>query len=185
MFIIATCFALTSCQFVEKIIDSRKKPQKEFVTKVYEKNELNFLYPDNWNVTEDTMLEDGRRLVNIQDSDNTLLIITLLKSGYTIDLGEYSEDFLKGITSDIPIGKVSMVKSGEAERTINNEKYKGIRKKYSITLLGENIPHTLDFFLITQQEAEAVIIIQAPDEDWNVADKEIQVIADSLKLNKL
>lgn len=181
-FTLAICIAALACQSVEKIIDARKKPQKEIITKVYEKNGLSFSFPNNWQITEDTILEDGRRLVNIEDSDDTLFIITLLKSGYSIDLGEYSEDFIKGLASNIPIGKVSMVKSSEADRIINDQKYKGIRKKYSVTLVGEDIPHTIDFFLITQQDADAVIIIQAPDEDWSIADKEIQIIADSLKI---
>ncbi|MDQ3130169.1 MAG: hypothetical protein M3Q99_05345 [Acidobacteriota bacterium] len=183
LFIIAICFGLASCQSVEKIIDSNKKPQKEFVTKVYEKNELNFSYGDNWRISEDTILEDGIRFVQVEDSDNTLFIITIPKSGNTIDLGEYSENFIKGLASEIPIGKITKVKSSKVNRIINNKQYTGIRKNFSIALLGEDIPHTSDFFLITQQDTDAVITIQAPDEDLNVADKEIQVIADSLKLN--
>lgn len=178
---LAICFVLTACQSFEKLIDSRKNPQKEIVKKVYEKNGLSFSHPNNWQITEDSILEDEGRLVNIEDSDNTLFIITLLKPGHTINLSEYAEDFIKGMASEIPIGKISKVKTGEASRTINNQQYTGIRKNFSIVLLGEDVPHTTDFFLITQQDDDAVVTIHAPDEDWNVADKEIQIIADSLK----
>ncbi|CAN5470715.1 hypothetical protein BH20ACI1_BH20ACI1_20630 [soil metagenome] len=177
---LAICFVSTACQSIEKIIDSRKKPQKEIVTKVYEKNGLSFSHPNNWKVTEDSFLDDGRRIINVEDSDNTLFIITLLKPGHTIDLKEYSEDFIKGMASDIPLGKIAEVKDDEANRTINNQNYLGIRKRFSITLLGENVPHTIDFFLVTQQENDAVIVISAPDEDLKVAEKEIQIIADSI-----
>ncbi len=182
IFIIAICFGLASCQSVEKIIDSNKNPQKEFVTKVYEKNGLSFSYANNWRISEDTVLEDGIRLVQVEDSDNTLFVITIPKLGNTINLGEYSENFMKNLTSEIPIGKISKVRNSEVNRTIDNQQYTGIRKKFSMTLLGENIPHITDFFLITQQDADTVITIQVPEEDWNVADTEIQIIADSLKI---
>ncbi len=54
-FIITSCLVTTSCQIVEKIIDPVKKERIEIVEKVYEKDGLSISYPDNWQITEDTV----------------------------------------------------------------------------------------------------------------------------------
>lgn len=180
-FIFAVCLVTVSCAGFGKIIDPVKKEQKEVVTKTYEKNGLSFLYPDNWQVSEDEILDGGARYVNVEDSDNSLFIITLFPPESSIDLEAFAENFVENISSNIPIGKVSDVKKSSVNRTIDNQSYKGIQYKYSAVLLGENIPHTSNLFSVEREKTNAIVVIQAPDEDWKAADKEFQIIFDSLK----
>jgi len=53
--------SITGCDIAERIIDPVKKERKVLVNKVYEKDGLSFSYPDNWTVTEDSIIENGIR----------------------------------------------------------------------------------------------------------------------------
>jgi len=181
LFIVTICFVSTSCQVVEKIINPVKKERKEIVKKVYEKNGLSFSHPDNWKVTEDSILAEGTRYINVEDSDNSLFIITLFGTDSYVDLKEHVENFKKTLPAQIPIGKIIQGTTTETTRLIKGKNYTGIRQKYSISLASEIVPHTTDFFLINGENLDAVVTIQAPDEDWKAAEKEFQVIFDSLK----
>jgi len=178
---VTICFVSMSCKIAEKIINPVKKEQKEIVKKIYEKNGLSFSYPSNWQVTADEILEEGVRNVNIEDSDSSLFIITMFPSEFSVDLDEHAESFKKNLPSNIPVGKLSEAKTTITSRIINDQNYKGVRQRYSISLLGEVIPHTVDFFLVNGEKFNVVLTIQAPDEDWKAAEKEFQVISDSLK----
>ena len=180
-FAVAVCFVSASCQIVEKIINPVKKERKIITTKVYEKNGLSFSYPDNWKVTEDSILEEGSRYINVEDADDSLLIITLFGADSYVDLNEYVENFEKNLSANIPVGKIIHGTMGETSRVIKGQNYNGKRYKYSISLAGENMPHTTDFFSIDGEKLNGVIMIQAPDEDWKATEKEFQVIFDSIK----
>jgi hypothetical protein len=81
------------------------------------------------------------------------------------------------------VGKI--LQGGENERTermIAGQTRQGVRRKYSVSLMGEVVPHTVEFFLVEGVRSNALITIQTPDEDRRAAEKEIQTIADSLKL---
>lgn len=151
------------------------------VAKTYEKNDLSFSYPDNWKINEDEMLEEGARYVTVEDSDNSLFIMTVFAPGDAIDLETYGQNFLAGLSTDIPGGRISDAKKSAVRRTVNNQNLEGIEYKYSAVVLGESIPHTANMFSVKLKKGDAVIVVQAPDEDWKAADKEFQVIFDSLK----
>lgn len=182
-FIITISFAAVSCAGIEKIINLPKREQKEIVAKTYEKNGLSFSHPDNWQVSEDEILEEGARFVNVEDSDNSLFLITLFPSDSFVDLDAYAENFTSSISSNMPVGKVSEPKKSIINRTINNQNYQGIQYKYSAVLLGQSVPHTANIFSVELRKSSAIVVIQAPDADWKAADKEFQVIFDSLKFD--
>jgi len=179
--LIVLLFATSACQFVKKIVDPTKTVRKEITTKTYVENGLSFVYADNWRVTEDEILENGVRYVNIEDKDNTLFIVSLFTVDDSMDLDEYAENIKATLPSEVPIGKISEVTSLPVNRVIAGNNLEGIRHRFSMKLLGQDIPHTQDVFQIVGKEYAPMIVIQAPDEDWAAAEKEFQVIFDSLK----
>lgn len=181
IFAIAVCFLAASCEFAGKLINPQKKLRANIVTKVYEKDGLSFSYPDNWRVTEDTILEGATRYLTLEDADNSVFIITLPEAGYTMDLDEYSGNFIDVLKKEVPFGEVVGEGSVEINRIIQGESLKGVRKNFSIKLLGEKVPHTTDFFSVTQGDRQALIAVQSPDEDLKAADPEFEVIFNSLK----
>jgi len=49
-----------------------------------------------------------------------------------------------------------------------------------ISLFGTKVPHTTDFFLVQNKKYKVVISVEAVNEEWKAADKEFQLILDSL-----
>lgn len=170
-----------SCAVVQKILDPAKKERKAIVTKSYHKDGLRFSYPDNWKVTEDTILENNVRHVNVEDGDNTLFIIQIMSSDYEVDLEDHAGNVVKEIRTSLPVGNVVKVAFGTASREFSGKKYDGVRREYSVSVLGQTLPHTIDLFLIRGETANALVMIQAPDDDLKAAEKEVQTIADSLR----
>ncbi len=175
-------FSQAACTVVGKIIDPVKKERKAIVTKQYEKDGLSFSYPDNWHITEDAPIENGIRHVNVEDADSSLFILNIMSSEFEVDLEEYATNFVKDLPANLPVGKVVKVEGGITSRVVSNKNYEGVRRRYSISILGEIVPHTADFFLITSEKTNALVMVISPDEDWNAAEKEFQVISDSLGL---
>ena len=173
--------ATTACQVVEKLADPAKTVRTDIKTKAYDKDGLSFSYPDNWTVTEDEILENGLRYLNVEDADNTVFIASFFRADEALELKEYADNIKAGMPEEVPIGKLSEVKSFMVSRTVAGKDVPGIRHKFSMTLLGQEIPHTRDMLRIEGRTLVPMIMIQAPDEDWNAAEKEFQIILDSLK----
>jgi hypothetical protein len=180
LFLVIFCVSIASCQMAQKLLDD-KKSERAFTTKKYEKNGFSVSHPDNWTLTEDEILEGGARYVNLEDADNTVFIVTLFPADFETDLKEYAENIKNDLPSSIPVGEVSATRVAETSRNILGKIAKGIRHNFSISLVGQKVPHTQEFFMIEGKKLDAVIMIQAPDEDWQAAEKEFKVIFDSLK----
>lgn len=175
------CFICISCQFVEKLIDDKKKVRAEITTKSYSKDGFSFTHPDNWTITEDAIQEGDIRVVDAEDADNSLFIISLVSKDNTFDLDEQVQYFKKGFGKNLPIGKVEGMVASNISRVINGTERSGRRLKFAISLMGEKVPHTTDMFVIEGEKLNALVTLQAPEEDWAAAEKEFQVMLDSLR----
>lgn len=178
--IIAACVLAMGCGIVSKLVSPQKKMRASITTKVYEKDGLSFSYADNWKISEDEIVSDRVRYLTVEDADNTVFAVTLFPAGYAMELTEYSDSFMEGLKKEIPYGEIVGLKSGETQRIIGDQMRNGIRRNFTMTLLGEKVPHTTDFYSVAIGEREAIIAIQAPDEDWSAAEPEVDVISKSL-----
>src|SRR5688572_23284807 len=132
--VLIVVFSQTACTVVQKIVDPVKKERKEIVIKHYDKDGLIFSYPDNWKVTEDSIIENDIRHVNVEDSDSSLFILQVMSSEFEIDLDEHATTFMKELLASLPVGKVLKVASEKSSREISNHTYEGVRKKYSVSV---------------------------------------------------
>lgn len=164
---------------------TRTRARNEIIGKTtrYEGNGLAFSYNNNWKITGDE-LRGKVRWISIESDNNAVFIIAIVPSELSIDLNNFAANIEKERPSSIALGRVSETKTSEISRSIKGEISNGIRHKFSVTLLGENVPHTQDFFLIKTEEANVITMIQAPDEDWKNSDEGFQVIFDSLRFGK-
>jgi hypothetical protein len=181
--LIAALIALqTSCAVVQKIIDPVKKERTDLVIKHYDKDGLKFSYPDNWRVTEDTIVENNIRQVYAEDSDSTYLALHIMSSDYEVDMEEHANTLINDVRTKLSIGKVVEVTSGTSSRQFSGRTYDSVRRVYGVSLLGEIVSHTLDLFLVKTDKTKTLVNIQAPTKDLPAAEKEIQIIADSLRI---
>jgi hypothetical protein len=179
-FLLIICSMTISCQIVEQAVNPVKKESKSITKKSYNKDRLSFSYPDNWKITEDTLLEDKSRIVVLEDSYSGAFAVSLPESGYALELKEYADNYITGLKAEMPIGKTSDIQTFDIEKEIKGEKYNGIRKRFDVIFLGVNVPHTTDFYLVSKEDTGAIIMLQAADEDWKASEKEFQIMIDSL-----
>jgi nitrogen regulatory protein PII-like uncharacterized protein len=180
LFIVIFCVSITSCQVLKKLLND-KKSDRVFTTKTYEQKGFGVSHPDNWNISEDEDIEGSTRYINIEDADNTVFIVTLFPTDFETDLKQYAENIKKDLPANIPVGEVSATRVSDTSRNILGKLENGTRHNFSLTFVGQKIPHTREFFKIEGGKNDAVVMIQAPDEDWQAAEKEFKVMFDSLK----
>lgn len=193
--IFLTCLLVLSCNMAdESTNDSTDKKtnsaektsgdenKKSVNTTPYEKTGISFSQPEGWKVTEDEIIEGRIRNINVEGPDNAVMIITALPSSVKPDLKNFAENFKENLSSTVAAGRVSEMKTSETSRSINGKDSKGVRQNYSLTLLGQEVPHTTDFYLVNGKKSNAVLTMQASDEDFQNADKAFQTISDSLKI---
>ena len=147
----------------------------------YEKDGLRFSHHSNWKITEDKTIAKKARQVNIESDDNAVFIILILPKESSMGFGDFAAVMAKERPAQIAGGTVSETKAFPVSRKIGGETFDGIRHMYSVSLLGHTIPNTQDFFQIKTEKANMLTTFQAPDEDWDNADKGFQVILDSLR----
>lgn len=181
--ILILCFIAIGCQFVESIINPIKPERNELTLKEYLKDGLSFSYPDNWSVNDDKKMENGVRFVTFEDNYNSVFMVTGFPSKFSINLEDYVKKFNEESFELVPIGKVTIVEELDVTRTIKNSEQQGKRLRYSITLLGETVPHISDFFKLEGDELTTIVVMQTATENRNGAEKEFQVMLDSLKFD--
>jgi len=123
----------------------------------------------------------GLDIINLEDSDDSLFVLQVMSSDFEVDLNDHASTFIKELPSKLPVGKIVKVDRGLANREIAGRAYDGVQIKFSISFLGSTA-HTFECFFAKGGETNALVMIQAPDEDLKAAEKEFQVMFASLKL---
>ncbi len=179
-FFLTICFLSSSCQLIKRIRAS-KKVEKEIVEKTYQKDGLVFSYPDNWFINEDKTSEKNVRTVVIVDYYTSVCRIRVFPLETNLNLRKYAENVDKNLRENMPVIDASEGRVGNTTREFQGKTYDGIRLKRLFSFLGTNASHTTDFFLAQNKKYKVVMSIEAVDQEWKAADKEFQLILDSLR----
>ena len=134
--ILTLCFSATSCQVAENTVVSQES-QKEIVTKKFEKDGVSFLYPDSWKIRYDEVYRELGRVIAVEDSKDSIFIVSLFPLEVPLNLQEYAEEVKKELKAKVKNGSHLEIKTSEVNRNILLEQSKGIRLKFSL----ENVPH--------------------------------------------
>lgn len=178
--ILATIF-LAGCD-LSSLPSLGVKPKKDFDQKVYRQNGLSFAHPAFWRITSDEVDSDGTRYITAEDSYSSIMSIAIAPEGMTYELDKAADDVIKG-QADVPVLSFEQGKRTSASRTLRGVEVGGVRWTYTISLVGVEVPHSTDFFVIDIGDGrDALVQLQAADEDWPAADPEFQVIFDSIAL---
>lgn len=187
------CFVVISCNMEDEkttnsgvagnntTVETTRSNTAATAGEKYEKDGISFTLPKDWNVSEDQLIEGTTRNINVEGPNNEVLIITTLPANSDADLKYFVDNFKDNFSKSVDVGKVSEIKTEEIARSINGAQNKGSRNKYSLSEMGQSVPHTTDFFIVKGKKNKAVLTIQSPDEDLANADNSFGLIADSLK----
>lgn len=157
--------------------------------KGFESPALHFSYPGNWKVANKTA-EPENEQITLEGPDNLLIIITAFRHKTGVSLKEFAEtvsdERTKNVEETFTVGGVQLTKQKRNDfepLTIDTprRKFKGLQEKFTLTLLGIDVPHLSAYMRETQGEVEVVYIIHGPEKSWPKVSKAFVKLAEGLK----
>ena len=161
---------------------------KKVVAEKYEKDGLSFTHFSNWVIKEDKLLAEGKaRLITIEGPENAVLTLSRFSAANLISLESYArtlanqrkEALKKQLGGVVPLSEEAS-ETGPATMNIAGENRVGLSQKFNIRLLGIDVPHVANFFMVEHGGYQWILMIQAPAEKWNRVESGCQKILDTL-----
>lgn len=157
--------------------------------KGFESPALHFTYPGNWKIANKTA-EPENEQITLEGPDNLLIIITAFRHKTGVSLKEFAEtvsdERTKNVEETFTVAGVQLTKQKRNDfepLTIDTprRKFKGLQEKFTLTLLGIDVPHLSAYMREQQGEVEVVYIIHGPEKDWPKVSKAFVKLAEGLK----
>ena len=134
-------------------------------SKLYTAEDIEFIYPDDWKITEEESSEE-LHYIFVEHTGNTLLIIQVYSKEYAIPLEDYVEWFSSEADENTAIGSMDKNTFSYIEKPTKPGPSQGIREEFSISFLGMDIPHVREYFLLEGEKGIAYLVFQAPDYEF-------------------
>lgn len=168
------CLILVGCS--EKQADIEKQNQ-------YEKDELSFSYPGNWDVTEDSVT-DGWRIIFIESPGDALMSIEVYANDESFELQEFVELSIDELRSAMPdmLNMSETIAINEIETNLTNSVLNGYRYEFSLSIIGIEVPHVNDNFMFTYKDKTAYISSQVATEDLEKVKNGFQLVLETFDL---
>ena len=157
--------------------------------KGFESPALHFSYPGNWKIASKTAEVESEQ-ITLEGPDNLLIIITAFRHKTGVSLKEFAEtvsdERTKNVEETFTVGGVQLTKQKRNDfepLTIETarRKFRGLQEKFTLTLLGIDVPHLSAYMREQQGEVEVVYIIHGPEKDWPRVSKTFVKLAEGLK----
>ncbi len=179
--IIGSLLIGSSCRRLERMATT-KEQKANIVSQDYEKDGVNFAFPNDWEIKKDSVGDKEIREIEIVDRHYTHFKIALAPSGSYHDLSDNVQLYQDGFRKNLKIGSVVGFESTSSTRERSEQKITGIRLRYSIDLAPE-VFYLAELYTIKRGKSDALITVIYPEKDFNAADKEIELIFESIKFD--
>ena len=144
--------------------------------KVYAKDGIQFSHFSNWTITKDSPIEGNpnARSINLEGPNDALVIFICLPASSSQTLEEFAasiaEGRVKGIEEKFRVGaikpaEVSKGTSAAISGQIGGQQQNGIKQHFSISLLGQDLPHEATFFALGNGRYKVIIMTQVASEN--------------------
>jgi hypothetical protein len=150
---------------------------------IYKKRSIHFSYPKNWKITEDAEQKDTRYIF-IESPGDAIFIIQIYPKQDAISLNEFAEWFSAQTEQENSIGNINKSSLSAVEKSLYSAKTKGIKEKFSIALLGMQVPHIREYYSIDSGNKIAFLVSQTATEDLNKVEVGFNLILGSFFLEK-
>lgn len=145
--------------------------------KKHHKKGLEFQYPGNWTLSEEMDML-GVLQTGAESSGSAIAIVHKFPAIAADDISTYAKDFGDGVKKSIPAGKVSTFNRGAVRKQGD---YESIQMNFSITLMGETVPHQCTIYRKVVGGDVLFLIAQAATEDLPNAQPGFDLIRKTLK----
>lgn len=158
----------------------------------YAKEGVSFNHHSNWKVTEDTALPGapGFRFINLEGPSDAIVMLTLMPSPPAQTLEEFASSIASERATAIKetgIGPIRPAKAGATTSQaisgrVGGKDQAGIAQKFSISLLGQQVPHDANFFMLPGEKTTAFIVTQVSSDSAKQVAPATNIILDSLRI---
>jgi hypothetical protein len=159
----------------------------------YAKDGISFRYPGNWSVTEDVEPpgESGFRYLFVESPGSATVIVQYYNPGMDLGVEEFAAEFHKGTLAETEqfgrLGPLStlQVTSGNTvlvRALVGGSLREGVERSFSISAVGEQVPHTSRAFKLDAGPATAFVVVQAATEDWDLVGPGFDLVLESLRV---
>ena len=131
----------------------------------YEKENLNFLYPRNWKVSEDIQDKNGLRYLFVESPHAAILAIQIYSKANASSLREFAEWYSSQRNDEITLADIKKTSFSTIEKIVLNHKTKGLIEEFTIKLLGIDVPHTCEYYIVNSGNKVAFLVSQSATED--------------------
>jgi len=154
----------------------------------YEKDGFSFTHFSDWRIKDDKLVADGKaRIITIEGPENAVMTVSKFAPDNPISLDHYaailekkrSENVEKNFGGVLPI-RTEKAQTESTAAMIAGETRSGLSQVFSITLLGVNVPHMANLFLIERGGHKWILMTQAPSSKWIKVQPGFQKIFDSV-----
>jgi len=176
----------------ERVVGFFSEPTAQVDTpQRYEKDAISFTYPGNWNVTEETNLENGIEVRNITvaSAGNAMVMIQTFEPAVPIELGAHFEVVMTAM-QDAVDKQIAGLADGtrgavtDFERAFLGEQRAGKRGEITVTILGEKVPGLVSMFVAGLGDRTVLLFSTVPDADRAKVEPGFDQVIDSLKATK-
>lgn len=130
----------------------------------YAKESLSFSYPQNWKITEDVK-QQRTRYIFVESPGNAILIAMTYSKDDSVSLEEFAKRFSSQNKEELSVGKMEQSTFSPIEKTIHGKEMKGIGESFSMTILGEQVPHIREYYTVNSNSEVAYLVTQTATED--------------------
>jgi hypothetical protein len=145
--------------------------------KEYQGEKISFRYPGNWAISDD-LNQDGTRMVSVDSPGEATLMITIVDKKKAFSIKEYSNIVTASLSENSPDEKGDFA-FGPVTR---DGRFKALTATWTMTFLGESIPHTIFFRRRRYGKKVCFIMAQVADEDLAKVEPGFKQVFDTFKM---
>jgi len=142
----------------------------------YNSGGLQFEYPGNWKVTDDTD-QDEIRQITVESPGDAIVIIQLFPALGEVGIQDYAQIFSSAARENTPIGIISPSEFSNVEGA---DGYEILKEKFSISVLGQSTPFTRTFRRKVIDDTVCFIVANVSDEDQSKVVRGFEQICETL-----
>jgi hypothetical protein len=159
---------------------------------LYSRDGISFRYPGNWSVTEDVEKPGASkyRYLFVESPGSALVIVQYYEPGVEQSVEEFAAEFHRKTLEEVAEVALGPVKAfsghpGNAvpvHAIVAGVRREGIEHSYSVSAVGEQVPHRFRAFRVETGSGTAFLVVQAASEDWSLVAPGFELVLASFKV---
>lgn len=163
--------------------------QREHAPTQYEKDGIRFSVPSTCNVASDKYLNEKHtgRAIQVECANNALFSIVTIPASSSETLELFASHVAARRADAIKekfavLGHETPTASDTAQTTIHGADTQGVRQRFSIELLGQQVPHIAEFYLLPTAKWKVIFMTQVAETHLDESRPRWKAIFDSVEV---